>query len=86
MPDPKLARIEKLLGVAHRAVWTAAQVAESTGSEGLFSDLNDLAYEVTRISSELLRSHDSARYRLPRPPVSQTGADQRCLPFPQSPT
>jgi Ni,Fe-hydrogenase III large subunit len=60
------ARVETLIGRAHRALWTAAQYCElDTSLEGAGDDLRAITIELERIQLALLRNGPTKRMVTP---------------------
>jgi hypothetical protein len=55
IPSALNLRVEKLLAIAQRAVWTAANLAESARDQSTADDLHQIADEIRRIQESLLR-------------------------------
>lgn len=53
MPDRRVLDIERKLAAAHRALWTAAQLAETMVDQGLTDDLYQIFTEIGRINISL---------------------------------
>lgn len=61
VPNPTVLIIEKHVGVAHQALWSAAQRAELLRDQGLSDDLRALCIELERLQTALLKRGPAAR-------------------------
>jgi hypothetical protein len=63
MPGYHVRQIESKLAVAHRALWTAAQFAETMKDQGLADDLFQLTAEVGKLNTAMINGDSPQKLR-----------------------
>lgn len=63
MPGYYARQVESKLATAHRALWTAAQFAETMSDQGLADDLFALTAEIGKINTALIDGQPTRKLR-----------------------